>query len=125
MTRRSIPIAIAAVLVFGAAAQQPIFKIDVRLVRLLINVKDSQGKMAAGLERDDFHVTDSGVPQEIAVFQRETALPLSVSVLIDNSGSTAKDLRYELQSVDKFLKALVREGNPADAAALYSFNYQV
>jgi Ca-activated chloride channel family protein len=44
---------------------------------------------------------------------------------VDASGSTAKELRYEVESVGKFLKAVFREGNPDDAVALYSFNYDV
>ena len=50
---------------------------------------------------------------------------LSISLLIDASGSTAKDLKYETDSATKFLHALLSEGNPKDAAALYSFDDQV
>jgi len=110
------------------AAQQPpspIIKVNVNLVRLLVTVKDSQGALVGSLDRKDFTVYDSGVPQEIAVFERQTALPLSVSVMIDTSGSTGKDLRYETTSVEKFYKALLGEGNPGDTAALYSFGYDV
>jgi Ca-activated chloride channel family protein len=46
-------------------------------------------------------------------------------VLIDNSGSTAKDLKYETESVTRFLRVLLREGNPEDAASLYSFNWEI
>jgi Ca-activated chloride channel family protein len=77
------------------------------------------------LDAQDFSIFDSGVPQTISVFERNTAFPLSVSVLIDTSGSTAKDLRYEVTSVGKFLKTLLGEGNPKDAAALYAFNDSV
>ena len=63
--------------------------------------------------------------QQVAVFERQTDQPLSVAILIDNSGSTAKDLRYETESVSRFLRALVKEGNPDDAFALYSFNWEV
>ena len=109
----------------AAADVQPSFRVDVKLVRLLVNVKDSHGQLVAGLDAKNFRVFDSGVPQEVAVFERQTALPLSVSVLVDASGSTLIKLRYETTSVEKFLRALTSEGNPADAAALYSFNYDV
>jgi Ca-activated chloride channel family protein len=108
-----------------SAQQSPTYKVDVKLVRLLVNVKDSQGALVGSLDAKDFLVTDCGIPQSIAVFERQTELPLSVVVLIDNSGSTGKDLRYETTSVEKFFKALLGEGNPKDAAALYSFNYEV
>jgi Ca-activated chloride channel family protein len=101
------------------------FKVDVKLVRLLVSVKDARGQLVGSLDKPDFTVYDSGVRQAVAVFEHHTALPLSVSLLIDTSGSTAKDLRYETTSLGKFIRALLREGNPDDAAALYSFNDQV
>jgi Ca-activated chloride channel family protein len=109
----------------GASAQEPVFKVDVRLVRLLATVKNLAGELVGSLEARDFTVTDNGVKQEIAVFEHQTSQPLSITLLIDTSGSTGKDLRYEITSVTKFLEALVREGNPDDAAALYAFNDQV
>ena len=63
--------------------------------------------------------------QLVQVFERQTDQPLSVAVLIDTSGSTAKDLKYEVDSVTRFLRAVLRDGNPADAIGLYSFNWQV
>jgi len=94
-------------------------------VRLLVTVKNADGDLVGALENRDFAVFDSGVAQDIAVFEHQTSQPLSVSLLIDTSGSTAKDLKYETVSLTKFLNALVREGNPDDAASLYSFNDQV
>lgn len=106
-------------------AQEPIYKVDVRLVRLLVTVKNAAGDLIGSLDRGLFHVTDNGVPQEIAVFERETAQPLSVTLLLDTSGSTGKDLKYETTSLNKFLDAFIAEGNSDDAAALYTFNWQV
>src|ERR1700730_9486928 len=114
-----------AVVALAMASAQTTFKVDVRLVRLLVTVKDPLGKIVGSLDRGAVSVYDSGVKQQIAVFERNTSLPLSVSLLIDTSGSTGKDLRYELQSIEKFIRALLGEGNSSDAAALYSFNYQV
>ena len=59
------------------------------------------------------------------MFERQTEQPLSVAVMIDDSASTAKDLKYETESVTRFVKALVRSGNPEDSASLYSFNWEV
>jgi len=103
----------------------PSFRVDVKLVRLLVNVKNSLGEVVGGLDAKNFRVFDSGIAQDIAVFERQTALPLSVSLLMDASGSTLIKLRYETTSAEKFLQALTNEGNPADAASLYSFNYDV
>jgi Ca-activated chloride channel family protein len=120
-----LAVSVAAVVFAVAAAAQSTFKVDVKLVRLLVSVKDARGQLVGSLEKPDFTVYDSGVKQDVAVFDHNTALPLSVSLLIDTSGSTAKDLRYETASIQKFLHALLREGNPDDAAALYAFNDEV
>lgn len=106
-------------------AQQPSFKVDVRLVRLLVTVKTAAGDLVGLLNRADFTVQDDGVAQDIAVFEHQTAQPLSVTLLIDTSSSTGKDLRYETTSIAKFLSALVQEGNPDDTVSLYAFNWQV
>jgi Ca-activated chloride channel family protein len=118
-------IAAAALACLAVSAQEPSFKIEVQLVRLLVSVTNTNGDLVGSLEARDFAVFDKDVSQEIAVFEHQTTQPLSVTLLIDTSGSTAKDLRYETVSLTKFLNALVREGNSADAASLYSFNDQV
>jgi len=118
-------LAAAAAMFAQGPAQEPVFKVDVRLVRLLATVKNVAGELIGTLEARDFVITDNGVKQDIAVFEHQTTQPLSITLLIDTSGSTGKDLRYETLSVQKFLEALIRQGNPDDAASLYAFNDQV
>jgi Ca-activated chloride channel family protein len=113
---------LAATFVF---AQDPIMRVDVRLVRLVATVKDPAGALVGTLDKADFTVRDNGVEQQVSIFERKTEQPLSVALLIDNSGSTAKDLKYEVDSVARFMRALFREGNQEDALGLYSFNYQI
>lgn len=106
-------------------AQDTTFRVDVSLVPIFATVKDSNGRLIGSLEKEDFTIFDNGAPQQIATFERRTEQPLMVSLLIDTSGSTAKDLKYEVQSVNRFIRALFAGGNPKDALALYSFNYDV
>lgn len=116
-----------AALCVGAPArpQDTTIKVNVRLVRMLVTVKDAAGQLIGSLNKSDFTVYDNGVKQDIAVFDRETEQPLSVAMLVDTSASTGIELRYELDSVSRFLKVLLGEGNPDDTVALYSFNWQV
>jgi Ca-activated chloride channel family protein len=106
-------------------AQEPTFKVDVQLVRLLATVKDADGRLIGNLQRGDFIVHDNGVRQEVSVFERYTEQPLSIALLIDASGSTAKELKYELESAGRFLRSIVRGGNPNDAVALFTFNWEI
>jgi len=106
-------------------AQEATFRTDVRLVHVIATVKNHNGELVGNLAKDDFEVLDNGVRQEVALFGRQTDLPLSVALLVDTSGSTAKDLGYETASAAKFLGALLGEGNPEDRVALFSFNYDI
>jgi len=102
----------------------PNFSVKVSLVRLLVSVHDASGALLTNLNKEDFKILDSGKPQTISVFERNTSLPLSVAVLIDTSGSTETSLHYEVSSIQHFLSTLLQGGNPQDAFALYSFNWR-
>jgi Ca-activated chloride channel family protein len=93
-------------------------------VRLLVSVHDPGGAIVSNLNKEDFNVYDSGVAQQLAVFERNTSLPLSVAILIDTSGSTVIDLHYEIDSILRFIPTLLNAGNPDDTFALFSFNYR-
>ena len=120
---------LVASLVFAAfflmAQEDPVLRVQVNLVRLLLTAKDAVGDVVTNLTPEDFHIRDNGVRQKIAVFERQTAQTLSVSLMIDNSASTARNLKFEADSGSRFVKALLESGNEKDRAALYSFNYQV
>jgi Ca-activated chloride channel homolog len=105
--------------------QEVTFRADVSLVRLLVTVKNPAGELIGGLDQGDFSVTDNGAPQTVAVFERRTAQALSVVLALDISGSTATSLKYQTDSLLRFSKALLAEGNPEDAAAVITFNWEV
>jgi Ca-activated chloride channel family protein len=111
----------------GALFAQPptVFRSNVNLVRVLATVRTKAGKILGTLGKEDFEVYDNGVKQQIAVFEHQTEQKLSVVLLVDTSGSTAKDLKFESDSASHFLHVLLGEGNPLDRAALYSFNWQI
>ncbi len=123
---RRVPWALAGLLGLAAAwSQQTVFRVEVRLVRLLVTVKNLAGEPVGGLVRDDFSVYDNGVAQEIALFERHTEAPLSIALLVDTSGSTARKLKEQTASVLAFLRTFFGEGHPDDAVALYSFDNDV
>jgi Ca-activated chloride channel family protein len=107
------------------AQEMPTIRVSVNLVHLVATVKNKDGELVGKLQKEDFEVLDNGVPQEIRLFAHQTDQPLSVALLVDTSGSTAKELKYEGDSALKFLHALLAESNPEDAVALFTFDYDV
>ena len=93
-----------------AAQEPPVIRVDVNLVRVLATVKDADGSWSGASTKHDFEIHDNGVQQEIAVFERQTEQPLSVALLIDTSGSTAKDLKYETRIGQPLPQGAVRRG---------------
>jgi Ca-activated chloride channel family protein len=96
--------------------------VDVKLVNVFVTVTDGRGAPVAGLGKDNFEVQEDGKAQKISVFDKESALPLSIVLDIDTSLSTRKDLPLELSSARRFVHAILR---PVDALSLYGFSEYV
>lgn len=81
-----------------------------------VTVKDRQGQLVAGLQRDDFRILDDNVDQRIDSFSAE-AFPLSAVILIDNNLSLK-----QAQQVQKSLEAIAGGFGPADEAAVVIYD---
>ena len=99
-------------------AQEVTLHVDVKLVNIFVNVTDCNGAIVGGLEREDFSVTEDGRPQEISVFERQSELPLNMTLAIDTSGSVRKDLAEEADAARRFAHASLR---PQDQMSLLQF----
>lgn len=95
-----------------------VLRMNVKLVNVFTNVTDSTGAIVGGLTKDDFAISEDGRPQRIAVFERESELPLSLVLAIDTSGSVHKDLPLEQEAAHKFVHALLRG---QDQISLFEF----
>ena len=97
-------------------------KVDVKLVNIFVTVTDSHGAPVASLDKENFQLKENGKDQKIAVFSRESALPLSIALSVDTSLSTRKDLPLEIASARKFAHTILR---PQDGLAVYKFSEEV
>jgi Ca-activated chloride channel family protein len=95
------------------------FKVNVKLVNVFTTVTDANGAPIGGLKKEDFKIYEDGVPQNIAVFARESALPLSIILGLDASLSTRKDLPLEIESAKRFSRAILR---PQDGLSVMQFS---
>jgi len=94
-------------------------KVDVKLVNVFVTVTDAHGAPVAGLKKENFSVQEDGHEQKIAVFDKESALPLSIALALDTSLSTRRDLPLEQSSAKRFAHLIMR---PVDALAVYAFS---
>jgi Ca-activated chloride channel family protein len=101
-------IGLIAVFAGTLCAQELTLKVDVKLVNIFVNVTDRNGALVGGLTREDFKLTEDGRPQQISVFERQSELPLNLTLAIDTSGSVRKDLAEEADAARRFTHALLR-----------------
>jgi VWFA-related protein len=101
------------------AAPQAEFSTGVKIVSLLVTVRDKSGKFVNELEQDDFAVEEDGQRQSISYFSRQDDLPLTLGLLVDISGSQMTVLGEEIAASDVFFKQVLREG--VDQAFLVGF----
>ncbi|MGH9500388.1 MAG: VWA domain-containing protein [Terriglobales bacterium] len=94
-------------------------QVDVKLVNVFVTVTDDHGAPVGGLNKDNFQLSEDGAAQSISIFDKESALPLSIVMDIDTSLSTRKDLPLELTSARRFAHTILR---PVDALSLYEFS---
>jgi VWFA-related protein len=110
-------LAIALLPVAGIVAQQPAFRAETRLVVIHATVRNPRGELVTNLERNAFTVFENGKRQPITLFRRDD-IPVSLGLLIDNSGS----MRLLRSKVETAAVALARASNPQDEIFVLNFN---
>src|SRR6266852_3063235 len=117
--------ALSATLLLGQSVPPPkapagdefVFTADTRLVVVHASVLDGKGKLVTTLPESAFKVLENGVEQTIKVFRRED-IPVSMGIIIDNSGSMRdKRAKVAAASLD-----LVKASNPQDEIFIVNFN---
>ena len=97
-------------------------RVDVNLVNVFVTVTDAHGAPIGGLTKENFVLLEDDQPQNVKVFDKESALPLSIGLAIDTSLTTHHDLPLEQASAKRFAHAIVR---PIDGLSVYGFNEDV
>ena len=94
-------------------------KVDVKLVNVFVTVTDAHGSPVGGLTKDSFILKEDGRDQKISVFDKESAVPLSIVLAIDTSLSTRHDLPLEQASAKHFVHTILR---PVDVLSVLGFS---
>jgi VWFA-related protein len=89
--------------------QEATFSGGVSVVNVLASVRDKQGHVVSDLNKDDFALTENGVPQTIGYFSRQSDLPLTLGLLVDTSLSQRRVLEDEKSASHSFISRVLRE----------------
>jgi hypothetical protein len=104
----------------GVAQEVETIKTDTNLVTVPVIVTSINGLYITDLKKDEFKITEDGVPHEIAFFGK-VAAPFHVVLLLDTSASTKDNLRQ----IQNAAFAFVQQLQPADRVKVVTFDDQV
>lgn len=121
MFMRSVYTALAAalLLVVHPSAQQK-FKVSTNAVALYVTVTDESKRLVPELIQEDFDVYDNGKLQVITSFDNHP-LPITVTVMLDTSGSMTASLDLVKRAAEQFLIRLL----PDDMGMVGAFNDKI
>jgi len=94
-----------------------VFRAETRLVVLHATVVDKNHHLITNLPQAAFKVYENNVEQNLKVFRRED-VPVSVGLVIDNSGS----MRDKREKVNAAALAFVKSSHPQDEVFIVNFN---
>jgi VWFA-related protein len=102
--------------------QEPVIRVGVEIVNVFATVRDRDKRLVPNLTREQFRVFEDGQEQKIEYFSRETALPITLGLLIDTSISMRNVLLAEQDAASQFLRQVLRK---EDLAFIASFDVNV
>lgn len=104
----------------GAQDRRP-FRSGIELTSITATVRDADGRLVTGLERDAFEVFEDGEPQTITQFTHDR-VPIGLGVLLDISDSMfGRRIQDARAAIDRFLFELL---DPGDEFFVLAFNHQ-
>jgi Ca-activated chloride channel family protein len=112
--------AVLAALALPAAQEGQKFKSGTHTVPVFVTVMDNDKRLVPNLVEQDFEVYDNGKLQKLTQFDN-SALPISVVVMLDTSGSMTLALEQVKRGAEQFLLRLL----PEDRAMVGAFNDKI
>jgi len=112
------------------AFQEPTIRVNVQLQQVVTTVRDQSGNIVQGLQADAFILEEDGVPQKIVHFSADSEEPISVGILIDNTGSMGTMPGGTISATTAaggLARMLLQRMKPNDETVLMSFarNFRV
>jgi len=107
--------------------EDEVVRINTLVVSVPVSVKSRDGVSISNLRREDFHIFEDGVEQEIAYFESPEARsksvnkPLTLVLLLDNSDST----QFKLKEIKDAAIAFVDQLGPEDRILVMAFDKNV
>ena len=95
-------------------------KVNTQLVSIPVRVMDKKGRFVGGLVKENFKITEDGVPQDLALFSNEHQ-PFTVALMLDMSYSTT----FKVADIQTSAISFISQLRPEDKVMVISFDEEV
>jgi len=95
-----------------------VMSVNSDFMELHVSVVDEKDRNVGGLTKENFKITENGVPQPITIFKHED-IPVSLGLVIDNSRS----IEPRKARLDAATLAFVRQSHPEDESFVVHFDF--
>lgn len=99
--------------------EEQTIRLGTQLVNVLFSAQDKQNRYVNDIAQEELEILENGQPQQIFTFKKEFDLPLTLSLLIDVSGSERYTLPLLKDAGGHFIDSVIRSGK--DTAAVVKF----
>ncbi len=118
MWRNSATIAaVVLIAACGVVGQDGILHVSTQVVTVTVSVTDKNGRPISDMKRDEFTLLDDGRPREIQSLSQDLDVPLTLGLVVDNTGSQMQFIRKHRNDLLQFLRQVLQ---PKDRAFLVS-----
>jgi VWFA-related protein len=97
-----------------------VIRVETDLVTIPVRIMDRKNRFFGGLKKEDFHVFEDGVEQEVALFSNE-AVPFTVALVLDMSPST----KFKITEIQQAAIAFISQLRENDQIMVVSFDHDV
>ncbi|HEX8411221.1 MAG TPA: VWA domain-containing protein [Thermoanaerobaculia bacterium] len=91
--------------------------VEVNVVELPVSVSDGSGNPVSNLEQKNFSVFENAKPMKISSFNFAANLPISVGVLLDQSGSMEERMEGAKEAAIGFFRRIIKKNDRAFVGA--------
>jgi Mg-chelatase subunit ChlD len=100
--------------------EEEVVRVSTSLITVPVTVTDRDGKYVTDLRREEFHVFEDGVEQQIAFFE-PVERSITVALLLDVSDST----KFRIKDIQEAAIAFLEQLRPEDRVIVVSFDKRV
>jgi len=102
-------------------AQQPI-RVRTNLVNIGFTARDAKGVLVDNLSQENIQLFEDTVQQKISYFQRSVDVPLTLGLVVDESGSQESEAKRHEHDIQVFLESVL---GPKDRVFLVCFENRI